>query len=62
MAKKEYALFKGDILLGIGTIEELSKALKVKPKTICFYGTPSQKMRTSEDKGRRLVKLDMEDK
>lgn len=55
---KEYALYKGEDLLGIGTLEFLSYTFKVKIKTLLFYQTPTQKKRTSEDKGRRLVKLD----
>lgn len=58
MKKSEYALYKGDILLAIGTVEELAQQFSVKQKTIFFYQTPSQKRRTSEEKGRRLVKLE----
>ncbi len=60
MKKSEYALYKGDVLLAIGTIEEIAQRFNVKQKTIIFYQTPSQKRRTSEEKGRRLVKLDDE--
>lgn len=55
---KEYALYKGEDLLDIGTLEYLSKKFKIKIKTLLFYQTPTQKKRTSEDKGRRLVKLE----
>lgn len=53
----EYALYKGDELLDMGTLQYLSKKFKVKIRTLLFYQTPSQKKRTSENGGRRLVKL-----
>ena len=53
---KEYALYKGDELLGIGTLKYLSEKFKI--KTLLFYQTPTQKKRTSENKGRRLVRLE----
>ena len=37
---KEYALYKGDILLGIGTINKLAKKLNVLPNTIRYYSYP----------------------
>lgn len=57
---KEYALYKGDKLLDIGTLKFLSEKFKVKIKTLLFYQTPTQKKRTSEFKGRRLVRLEDE--
>jgi len=56
MSAKEYALYKGDTLLSIGTLDELSKQFKVKRRTLLFYSSPTQRKRTSEEKGRRLVK------
>lgn len=56
--EKEYALYKGDELIGMGTKKELAKQLGVKPQTIHFYATPSYTNRTSEKRGRRLVPLD----
>ena len=53
----EYALYKGDELLSIGSISELANEFKVGERTIKFYMTPTYKKRTSERKGRRLVKL-----
>lgn len=58
---KEYALYKGEELLEIGTLKFLSKKFQVKIKTLLFYQTPAQKKRTSENKGRRLVKLEGND-
>ena len=54
----EYALYKGDELLSIGTIKELAKEFGVGERSIKFYMTPTYKKRTSERKGRRLVKID----
>lgn len=34
---KEYALYKGDKLLDIGTLKELSDKFKVKTRTLLFY-------------------------
>ena len=58
MTKSDYALYKGDTLLIIGTVEEISKELKIKEQTVTFYRSPAYKKRTTENKGRRLVKLD----
>lgn len=57
----EYALYKGDELLDVGTLQYLTKKFNVKIKTLLFYQTPTQKKRTSERKGRRLVKLENEE-
>ncbi|WP_036069986.1 hypothetical protein [Paenilisteria rocourtiae] len=53
----EYALYKGDTLLQIGTVDELAAFKKVKRKTILFYATPSYRKRTSE-KGLRTIRLE----
>ena len=54
---KEYALYKGDKLLAMGTKKEIAKQLGVKPSTIKFYTHPSYAKRTSEEKGRRLIEI-----
>lgn len=38
---KEYALYKGEECLAIGTKKELAKQFNVKEKTIEFYQTPA---------------------
>lgn len=58
MKASEYALYKGDLLLGIGTVEYLSKKLGLTKKTLHYYHTPTYKKRTSEKKGKRLIKID----
>lgn len=55
--QKEYALYKGDKLLAMGTKKEIAKQLGVKPSTINFYAHPSYAKRTSEEKGRRLIEV-----
>lgn len=40
-----YALYRGDEILAIGTIKELSKYLNVKENTIKFYLSPTYKKR-----------------
>lgn len=56
MQVKEYALYKGDELLAMGTKREIAEQLGVSPSTVGYYGTPVYARRTSEN-GRRLVKL-----
>lgn len=46
----EYAVYKGDKFLTIGTAEELSKELGVKQETIRFYATPSYHKRVAISK------------
>lgn len=56
--EKEYALYKGEKLLGIGTKKELAEMLGVKTSTINFYRSPAYKKRTNDLKSRRLVEID----
>lgn len=56
--EKNYALYRGEKFLGIGTKKELAELLGVKVETISFYNTPAYTKRTSPDKGRRLVCID----
>ena len=53
---KEYALYKGDDLLDIDNLEYVSKKLNIKLKSLLFYQSPAYRKRTSERKGRRLVR------
>ena len=54
---KEYALYKGEELLCMGTISELAENQNVRPKTIFQYQTPSYKKRQGGENARRLVRL-----
>lgn len=56
MQVKEYALYKGEELIAMGTKREIAGQLGVLPSTVGYYGTPVYARRTSEN-GRRLVKL-----
>lgn len=59
--KPEYALYKGDTLISIGTISEIAEQMGVKRETILYYQTPVyQKRGTGRGSGNRrvLVKLD----
>lgn len=53
MKKKQYALYKGDNCMAIGTIEEIAQQTNVKVKTIRFYKTPTYKNRVKKSKNRR---------
>lgn len=55
--EKEHALYKGEKLLGIGTVKELAELEKVKEATIHFYASPTYAKRTNEQRARRLVKV-----
>ena len=48
--KKEYALYKGDNFITLGTIPEIAKKLEVTPQTIYFYKTPAYKKRKRNGK------------
>ena len=62
MIKKEYALYKGEDCIGIGTLEELSAKFNIKKKTLLFYKTPSYLKRRKCSKNYRiLIDIDMED-
>lgn len=56
----EYALYKGEDLLAIGTIKEIADKMKVGIRTIYFYQTPTYKNR-GKDNRRVLVKLEGEE-
>lgn len=56
MQVKEYALYKGEELLAMGTKREIAQQLGVSASTVGYYGTPVYARRTS-DNGRRLVEI-----
>lgn len=57
MQVKEYALYKGEELLAMGTKREIAEQLGVSVNTVSYYGTPVYARRTNDKKGRRLVEL-----
>ena len=60
--KNEYAVYKGDTLLAIGTAVECAEELNVLPDTIKFYTTPTYQRRLAKRKNPRnyrvVIKLD----
>ena len=54
---KEFALYKGDGLIAMGTKREIAKKLGISVGSVTCYGTPSYAKRTSEKNVRRLVDL-----
>ncbi|AZF90442.1 hypothetical protein CHPC676_0047 [Streptococcus phage CHPC676] len=57
MQAKEYALYKGEEIIAMGTKSEIAKQLGISVRSVTCYGTASYAKRTSEKDGRRLVKL-----
>ncbi len=51
--QKEYALYKGEELLRLGTLKEIAEAENVQVKTIQFYMTPTYKRRIGKRKNAR---------
>ena len=58
---KEYALYKGEELLAIGTKRELAEKFNVKESTITFYMTPTKLKRNKGNNCRVVVALDQEE-
>lgn len=62
--KHEYAVYKGESLICIGTANECAEHLGILPRTIRFYMTPSYKERVAKRKNARnyitVIKLDDE--
>lgn len=48
--EKEYAVYKGEQFLCIGTAEECAEELGVKPETIKFYTFPTYQRRLAKRK------------
>lgn len=54
---KEYAVFKGEEMLAMGTYKEICERLNISYQTFRYYGTNTYKKRTKEENARRLVCL-----
>ncbi|MBF7149980.1 hypothetical protein [Bacillus toyonensis] len=50
---KEYAIYKGESLICIGTVQECAQHMGVLPKTILFYKTPAYRKRVASRKKAR---------
>ena len=57
----EYAIYKGDKLITIGTAEECAKRLNISVDSVKWYSTKSALNRSKKSKGDRTiaVKIDM---
>ena len=53
----EYALYKGDELITIGTIKEIAEEMGVQEHTIRFYQSPSYKRRGKNNR-KVLIKIE----
>jgi len=58
---KEYALFKGEQMVAIGTVEEIAQERGVKPKTIHFYMSRAYQRRAKSEVNNRLQLIKLED-
>jgi len=57
---KEYALYRGDTFLMIGTINEIAEAYNIKPSTVRFYASQVYKKRRENNKD-YLILVEIED-
>ena len=53
----EVAIYKGENLLCIGTVEDCAAELNIKRDTVLYYGTPSYEKRASKRKGGNFREL-----
>ncbi|MBZ8125596.1 hypothetical protein [Bacillus thuringiensis] len=63
MSPKVYAVYKGELLICIGTVQECAKHLGVLPKTLYYYNSSSYKKRVAIRKNARnyLTVIALED-
>ena len=59
--KKDYALYKGDTFLELGSRKKLAEYLKVSLNTITFYMSPTYKKRAKNEYSNRLIVFRIED-
>ncbi len=58
---KEYALYKGEEILAIGTVKEIAKETGLKTETVRYYHSPAYKKRCKDEFNNMvLVSLDDE--
>lgn len=48
MRVKEYALYRGDEFVDVGTLREMSERLGKNPDTLRFYGSPAHMRRSAQ--------------
>lgn len=65
MKAKEYALYKGDTFLCIGTMKEIAKQRNITLETVRFYRTRAYKKRVEKRKNSKnamiLIKIPEDD-
>lgn len=54
----EFALYKGDLLVAIGTAEEIARRQGVTAETIRYYSTPAHRRRASGTNRFVAVRID----
>ena len=54
---KEYALYKGEEILSIGTIKEIATELNVLPETVKYYETNAYKNKLSKRKKSKNTRI-----
>lgn len=59
--KKDYALYKGDKFIELGTKDKIAILLGVKINTISFYATPTYRKRGLGYYGNRYIVIRIED-
>lgn len=63
----EYAMYKGEELLSMGTRDEICKEMNIKPRTFAFYRTKKYEERVKKRKNtcskgyRTIIRIDGED-
>lgn len=60
MKRKVYALYKGEDLVEMGTAKHIAEVLGITESSVLFYQSPSYRKRTSEERGKRLIRLEGE--
>lgn len=58
MPVKEYALYKGENMLAIGTLQEIANEMKIKINSVRYIKTPSYQKRGTDKNRRVLVDLE----
>lgn len=58
---KEYALYKGDQMVAIGTVKEIAEERGVEPTTIRFYKSQAYQRRSKREENNRLLLIKIED-
>lgn len=60
-AKRDYALYKGDRFVDLGTAEYLSSLLGIKKKSLLFFATPTYRKRSFGSEDKRMIVILIED-